>query len=409
MLYKNDNLEELFKKAADDYPLKTDNPDWDSVAAKLNSSKIVAAKNVKVLKYAAVMFLLLITSSIIYNYQFKLSENRKHGVKNSVAANVQLPEIKKSTQPKNHSAIQLAGKIKNSSSENFTIITNQSRQLMPSDQNLIADNTDFKTNQQKTKDELLLAPVVKSNFANITNGSQLYLHNVQQPGISVNEINFNNVDTITSCKSAKTVIKLHPVTAKFYGVLYASPEFSTVKFQHIDNPGNKIGVALGYKINKKLSVEIGLQREHINFYTEGKYFDTSAIKLKPNTVLNDVDGKSKLTSVPLTVKYNFSSHKNAHFFAAAGVNAILVTHTERYNYSFSKNGVEGKHNRNYSWVTGPNYFTDIIASAGYETKLYRCFNIKVEPYYQIPLHNLGVGKVPVTSCGINIGIVKNLK
>ena len=47
--------------------------------------------------------------------------------------------------------------------------------------------------------------------------------------------------------------------------------------------------------------------------------------------------------------------------------------------------------------------------AGYETKLSNWCGITIEPYYQIPACKLGVGKLPVTSFGINIGIVKDLK
>lgn len=36
MQLQDNNMDELFRKAAADYPLRTDNDDWDSVAGRLN-------------------------------------------------------------------------------------------------------------------------------------------------------------------------------------------------------------------------------------------------------------------------------------------------------------------------------------------------------------------------------------
>lgn len=231
----------------------------------------------------------------------------------------------------------------------------------------------------------------------------------KNPNIANNQNVITNTSNSISSKKAKQPIKLQPVSSKFFGTLYAAPEFSMIKFQHISKPGYKIGVALGYRISNRFDVELGVQREHIHFYTDGKYFDKSALRLKGTASLESVNGSSKLTSVPVTIKYNFSLKSTGHFFTSVGANVVLLTHTENYEYVVSKNGVENNLNRSFGSVTSPKYFTCINTSAGYETKLFNQCNIKIEPYYQIPLSTLGIGKLPVTSFGVNIGIVKDLK
>jgi len=37
------------------------------------------------------------------------------------------------------------------------------------------------------------------------------------------------------------------------------------------------------------------------------------------------------------------------------------------------------------------------------------WSVKAEPYYQAPVKNFGVGKIPVSNFGIDIGIIKDLK
>lgn len=110
----------------------------------------------------------------------------------------------------------------------------------------------------------------------------------------------------------KQAIRLKP-SYKLYGSLYGGPQFSMVKFQQINKPGYKIGISLGYRINNRFSVELGLQRERLNFYSDGKHIDTSMLRLKANTAIENVNASSKITSVPIALKYNFSSKRTGHF------------------------------------------------------------------------------------------------
>ena len=76
MLYKNDNSEELFQKAARDYPLKTDSSDWETLADKMNRSGQAVSVNDKYWKYAAI-FLLLAGGTLILNKYQDNSKNSK--------------------------------------------------------------------------------------------------------------------------------------------------------------------------------------------------------------------------------------------------------------------------------------------------------------------------------------------
>ena len=133
------------------------------------------------------------------------------------------------------------------------------------------------------------------------------------------------------------------------------------------------------------------------------------LKIKSNAAIESIEAKSKITSVPVTVRYSFSSKGYGHFFVTAGVDAVIITHSEQYQYSVSKDGVEKNLSKNYSSVRSPKYFTGVNISAGYETKLNKWCNIKFEPYYQAPINDFGVGRLPVSNFGIDIGIVKDLK
>ena len=42
-------------------------------------------------------------------------------------------------------------------------------------------------------------------------------------------------------------------------------------------------------------------------------------------------------------------------------------------------------------------------------RLFNQYNLNIEPYYQLPIRSMGIGNLSVTSFGVNIGIVKDLK
>src|SRR5258705_13064428 len=60
MQVTDDNFDDLFQRAAEDYPLKTDNGNWDSVDARLNKNAFPQnAKQRRKWLYAALLLLLL--------------------------------------------------------------------------------------------------------------------------------------------------------------------------------------------------------------------------------------------------------------------------------------------------------------------------------------------------------------
>ena len=62
----DNNLDALFQKAAEEYPLKTNNKNWDIVAAKLHTSPTASStKKSKKWQYAALLLLLFLGGSIV--------------------------------------------------------------------------------------------------------------------------------------------------------------------------------------------------------------------------------------------------------------------------------------------------------------------------------------------------------
>lgn len=412
MPYKNDDLNKLFQKAARDYPLKTDNSDWDDVAAKLEKAAKSRATRKKRWKYPVILLLFAVSSMVLYKFQpdrDKAQQQQTSGksVSEQNISTIKSDKLKNSVHTiiedlKDTEAKQVAFK----GGQELLLITRKTEAAIDdvfSNNNngittgLLLNLNDLTVEESKKQVEKVPDTYVTEEIA-VKPGQQLIWNN------SISE----DAQEVSAKEKKSLRIQLKPAY-RLYGILYGGAKLSTVKFQQVEKPGYRAGVGIGYKINNGFSVELGLQREHINFYTNGRYIDTSMLRIKSNVDIESVNASSKITSVPLTLRYNFSSKSKGHFFISAGTNAVVITHSEKYKYSVSQDGVQNSLSKSYSALREPKYFSGVNLSAGYETKLSGLWSMKVEPYYQTPVHDFGVGRVLVTSFGIDVGIVKDLK
>ncbi len=419
----DNNLDALFQKAAEEYPLKTNNKNWDIVAAKLHtSSNVVQTKKGRKWQYSVLLFLLLGGSFFVIN-----SINKKRLItpasKQSSLLEKSDNKSKQQTEAKKAN-IQHAASTQNSNLVQLTNNTKSENSFEKANRALISNaSLDFKIKNKETNGfpyQIEPGTQPKLTAANSAyNGSPLNFqkNNVapllkesitQQSSEEITQnagITNNNAD-INNRKSKRIHLQSKPTT--FYGMFFFSPAFSTIRFQHINKPGYSIGVALGYRINNRISAELGLQRVHANFYSDGKYVETANLKLKPSAKLDELNGNNKLTQVPIALRYNLLKNNN-HFFATGGTTIALITHTEKFDYNVIKNGAPRDVYRKFSALTGTKFFSSVNVSIGYQTPVSKFFDVKVEPYFQAATKGLGVGNLPVNNFGLNIGIIKDLK
>ncbi|SFP90762.1 Outer membrane protein beta-barrel domain-containing protein [Parafilimonas terrae] len=409
MLYNNDDFEKLFRKAAKGYPLKTDSANWDDLAAKLETSQKTAVKKNKWTYSLIILLPVLITVSLLV-YRFNTNTNDNNIAKEAASASIP-PIIKGSLKDEvPGSSSNVAAVTKEPVLENQAVHT-EKQYLLPAEINILGSNTNINTgsfNESfKTISNINLPERILYN-EDIMPVQSVNAEPAMQKERLKNEMGSEIAadDAANAPESNQIKLKLEK---RIYGVAYGGPELTSVKFQRASSPGYRLGVALGYKINNRFNIEVGLQRERIDFYSDGRYIDTSLLKIQKGNDVEKAYASSKITSVPLKLKYNFWQKKNSSFFIGAGVNAVIITHSERYNYAVSKNGVQGYMSKQYSALTMPKYFSGVSFSGGYQTKVAGDWSIKAEPYYQAPVKNFGVGKIPVSNFGIDIGIIKDLK
>jgi hypothetical protein len=188
--------------------------------------------------------------------------------------------------------------------------------------------------------------------------------------------------------------------------MMAGPDFSTIKYQDIKNIGSGVGLLLGYRFSNHWSVEASGFWSTKKYFTDGKYFDKANANVPAYVELYFLDGGCQMVELPIDVRYEFTPGKNS-FFMTAGLNSYFMK-KESYDYKADASGSVYDGHRNYT-NSGSNIFSNLQLSGGYQHKLFSKFVIRIEPYLQVPLREVGIGKMPITSAGVHIGLVRETK
>ena len=165
-----------------------------------------------------------------------------------------------------------------------------------------------------------------------------------------------------------------------------------------------MGATIGYRLSKNISLETGLFYSQKHYYTSGEHFSMAKIAntMPANMELISLNGTSNILEIPLTIKYDFNLKNKSNYFATLGMSSYLLT-KESNDYLTLVNGV--KQTLHSTYTNSSNYFNATInLSVGYEHKFFKKATFRIEPYIQIPLKQMGVGAMPISSAGVHFGI-----
>ena len=184
----------------------------------------------------------------------------------------------------------------------------------------------------------------------------------------------------------------------------AGPSFNQVKNQGLNKNGYDIGLIAGYQLNRKLSVESGLLFEKKYYFSDGKYFDMSKAGsgMPAGMQVLSLEGSCAIFEIPVKLKYDLAGNNHMRFFATTGISTYIVKN-EYNKYRALISGTQQDITGNYN-NTSKYFAAAVHLSAGYQRKIGKSVNLRIEPYLQIPLRGLGVGSLPILSTGIHMGI-----
>lgn len=423
MPHVDENMDELFRKAADNYMLQEGESNWDEISARFEpaAKPFPAPKKINTKRYilmALLMLMFFIAGDLFHNYtsnpgraESKIQETETNGQVNTNEKTALLTEGNKESTIEKHNNVNDEAQIIANSKLGKDIVNVQqgTKQLLSNTSSHLNHYPGNSTKYfRQAPDPLVnyipenIDPVINNhqdNFPNNRNDKTEAVNAViAEAGIGADGL-LKKDSVIKSSPVSKIKIKKH---SGLYAGLLAGAAFNSVKQQEMSNPGLDIGVIAGYHINTRFSVETGLIYSRKHYYSDGKYFNMDKVgnSMPPGMQVVSLNGSSRIIEFPVKVKYNFIQKNNKAIYGTAGFSSYLLTN-EKNDYTTFLNSSTGNMKSAYKENAG--YFAGAInLSAGYEHQLGKRSSVRFEPYVEIPTKGIGVGKLPVASSGVHV-------
>jgi hypothetical protein len=436
MQFVNDDMDDIFRRAAEDYPLKTDNSDWDKLVSKMRADtgdKNNPGKKDNRRRY--LLLLALIPVLLICTTYIKNNNSRDTAVliNKETTSEQTTPGVDEKTTTKATVDNELKGsdivelsqeKIKNiqDAVQQDAIKNKETKQFKGYNSN--GDDKNFSQGKQNHK------PRISSEKAiNVTDEQNNTLAKTNAGNSQINTAPLspdhqitNDQNAITGKENKQTENKdseemavtttaakekqLKKKEPKLYFGLQAGPDFSMVKSTHVRGTGYSFGLLAGYKFGKKFGVETGLLWDRKSYQSDGQYFNTEKLNW-PHVTIIDLTGYCNMFEIPLNLRYDFSANSKRTWFANAGLSSYLMK-KESYDYDYQRYGLYQKGHKEYQNTT-TNWLSVAHLSIGLQKNLGAIGDLRIEPYVKLPVNGVGIGSMPLRSTGIYLGITRPIR
>lgn len=402
----NHDMDELFRKAAEDYPLKYGNSDWENISKKLRDTTLPASKqksrNKKYFGLLLLIALTLLGSVFILNeFQSGSTGNRpvndyaKHlSTKTSDLKTPQHDNVENVQHKKESNELEAENLNKENTAAKKLIHT-KARSYVLGMPNRRRDANAYRETKERTSYRGIFSVSPSTFGANTGLRGEISKHILPTAAL-----NFSTVDSAATIAESKAMKK----NRGLYLGLMAGFDWSEVKSQPVTDAGYNTGIMLGYRFNKSWSFESGVLWNRKKYYTNGKYFSMSNVgaSMPVGMEILAVDGQLTSFEFPFKVKYDFLNMKKSRLFFTSGISSNIYI-KEKNNYLTKLNGVQEYHIGLYDDASY-SALSLVSISLGYEYSLGQHSNIRLEPYIKIPLKRVGMGSMPVLSTGVNVAV-----
>ncbi len=183
-----------------------------------------------------------------------------------------------------------------------------------------------------------------------------------------------------------------------------SPDFSSVNYFSAGKTGSNYGLLVGYSLNNRWSVYTGV-------ISSRKLYDTKDVEGTYNWndhdyPMKELDGDCRILDIPLNVYYTFFPERSFSIKAGLGFSSYIMR-KEKYVYCVDNYGDNAYYEQN---VNGKNneWFKVMNVSVMVSKTISNRLSAEFEPFVKAPLAGVGEGKVSLVSMGAFINLKYDL-
>ncbi len=426
MAHLDNEMDELYKRAAENYPLHINPQGWESVAAALQKNESITSiggRNVKKLIFS--LFIILFFAIAILFYMV-LDAYKEQGMlkkdKQIQHENYFAPIIKNSNEEHKKPLIKSLKSIQTKFYSNHRTIGASYKNSFTQSLSDTSARNSVKIMPAYLQEDLSEIPADSLNgnksVINLLyrNSALVYKMQIDRQAIFEKNTGCKIVTLIDSCKeinnslnsnrlkSLKKGESISSLQKKFFIGVAGTANFNEVKEQGANKVGYSFGIIGGYKFNKHFAIESGLLSSKIYYYSDGKYFNMPATSTSfaDSSKMLRVDGSSNIIEIPVKLKYDFLTANKSTWFVTGSVTSYIIT-KQNNTYLMYTGGVIEKKVVQYNQREG-NFAALASIGLGYERIIKNKTTIRIEPYIQTSLKGLGIGSMPVSGAGLRVGL-----
>jgi hypothetical protein len=390
------DMDDLFRKAASGYPVRPSPNCWPEISARIESivdspksffGLFQYSKNA-ILKY----FTVLIFTTPVISLFIMINEISKHTT--GVSLNNSNILNRKTFSPSNvNFSTQYLTRKSNATGPSF----NKKKSQIPNELNAkIPELDDTETVLNKKIDIGIYAIRNREANLNISN-HPLFQHLVIQPQAIHHNVKIQ--DSVLQ-KIAEWQIIKHTHIKKFYVGVGLGPILSKVGNELPKHVGYDAGILFGLKLTKKLSAETGIGYSR-QYCTMGKDDLTKSLSWPLNSLaLVHANCERSVVEVPIQLNYYILHKSRQKVFCSAGLSSYIDL---QYNYDIIWEVSNSPFQTTRSYNNRQLLASTVNFGLGYENNINNLGIIRIEPFIQIPAHELS-GDPPIYNIGVHIAM-----
>lgn len=409
---KYDPIERFFREKAKEYDIQYQEDDWRKLETRLD--EVDRQRSIRRrwgLVAAAAIILFLLLSYFTYEQHLRINElnerlsnsERVTGFPNSssdLAENRAENKAERNNEEENRNN-SLADKNSDNTKSEDTAIAKQSH--LPSDP---PKNAREIAKTEKTS---------QAGHTTIMEKNQVVIAQVS-PGFdgrspAISAIKPSKFATITNTNAPRTSVPSHiepgvqaqqSVPRLSVGVL-AGPDMSTVDgISHFYKPGYKLGISVEYSLSRNLALSVGASHAKMRYEAYGANYNPPSGYWTNGVVADETRAVCTVIDIPITLKYDFWHFDNSRLYATAGLSSyIMLNEDYRFSYDHYRSGLQERWQEN----TGTRHWmSSATLSVGYEFDIAQNFSLRAEPFFKLPLKEVGWGNVNLYSLGSIVSI-----
>ncbi len=182
--------------------------------------------------------------------------------------------------------------------------------------------------------------------------------------------------------------------------ILGAPDLSFIGFDQIKRPGTTLGALLEYRFSQRFSVQAGAIQTMKLYDALGSQYVWPETWYSQKARPVSIEAACKVLDIPINLRYDISQASDRRWFVSTGISSYKMLN-EKYTYNYAP------HTYGIKWPgwegsTGNYWFGVLNLSMGFERQIGKKFTLQAEPYFKVPLAQVGLGKIKLNTTGLYI-------